>query len=64
MNLLCDLLGNREERVNMVSVVIRIRMVIMWSWKNSTCSMMGEDGSWKDRAVHLGIWGDLSFCYE
>lgn len=31
MNLLCVLLGNREERTNMVSVVIRIKMVMMWS---------------------------------
>jgi hypothetical protein len=36
-------------------MVIKIRMTMAWSWKKVSCSIVGEDLSWNERAIHLGI---------
>lgn len=38
-----------------VRIVIKVKMIIAWSWKNIICSIAGEILSWNDKAVHLGI---------
>jgi hypothetical protein len=30
----------------MVRIVIKIRMVMAWSWKKRMCSIVGEELSW------------------
>lgn len=38
-----------------VKIVIKVKIIIAWSWKNRICSIDGEILSWKERAVHIGI---------
>ena len=38
-----------------VKIVIKIRIIIEWSWKNKSCSILGEVLSWNDKAIHEGI---------
>lgn len=38
-----------------VRIVIKVKIIIAWSWKNRICSIAGEILSWKDKAIHVGI---------
>ena len=38
-----------------VMIVISTRIIMAWSWKNKICSMIGEEVSWKEMAIHVGI---------
>jgi len=36
-----------------VKIVIIVKMIIAWSWKNKMCSMEGETVSWKEIAIQI-----------
>ena len=45
MYLLNTLAAMAEMMTYIVKTVIRIRTIMAWSWKNSSCSMLGEAAS-------------------
>lgn len=55
INLLKFLVKNKETTKYNVKIVIVIRTIIVWSWKKRMCSIEGEDASWKDKAIQIGI---------
>jgi len=38
-----------------VIIVIKIRMIMAWSWKNMICSIVIDEVSCKERAIQIGI---------
>jgi len=54
-NLLNFFLNIREIIKWKVMMVISTKTIIAWSWKNNTCSMIGEALSWKEMANQFGI---------
>jgi len=55
MNLLNDFLTIIEIIKYKVRMIISVKIIIAWSWKNMMCSIDIEMLSWKDKANHLGI---------
>jgi len=55
INLLNLLIINKDKTKYNVRTVIVIKTIIVWSWKNVICSIKGEEASWKDKAIHIGI---------
>jgi len=55
INLLNLLTTSKDKTKYKVRTVIVIRTIMVWSWKNVICSMKGEEASWKDKAIHIGI---------
>jgi len=45
----------KESTKWIVKIVIKIKIIIAWSWKNKMCSIEGEILSWKDKASQFGI---------
>lgn len=63
MNLLKVLPKIMEVTRYNVKIVIKIKMIIAWSWKNRMCSIDMETLSWRDRAIQLGITSDLVMLF-
>jgi len=59
MNLLKFFPNLIEETKYNVKIVIRIKIIMAWSWKNRMCSIDIDTLSWRDRAIHLGIISSL-----
>jgi len=38
-----------------VKIVIKIKIIMAWSWKNKMCSIDIDTLSWRDSAIQLGI---------
>jgi len=38
-----------------VIIVIKIKIIMAWSWKNMICSIVIDVVSWKDSAIQFGI---------
>lgn len=49
------LLNEVEIKLNPTIVTIRIKIVIVWSWKKISCSMRGEAAFWRLRADQVEI---------
>jgi len=46
ISLLIVLLSMEESKLNEIIEVIRIKIVIVWSWKKISCSMRGDEAFW------------------
>jgi len=55
INLLNLLTISKDNTKYKVRIVIVIKTIMVWSWKNIMCSIKGEEASWKDKAIHVGI---------
>jgi hypothetical protein len=49
------LLATMEYILNPTIAVIRIKIVMAWSWNKISCSIRGLDEFWNLRALHEGI---------
>lgn len=42
-------------KLNATIVVIKIKMVMVWSWKKINCSIKGEEAFWNPSAAQVAI---------
>lgn len=43
-------------------VVIKIKIIMVWSWKKISCSIRGEALSWNPKKPHVAIfYGNIDF---
>ena len=45
-----------ENKLNPTIVIIKIKIVRVWSWKKINCSIKGDDAFWKPKAAHVAIF--------
>jgi len=51
-----------ENRLNPTIVIIKIKIVMAWSWKKINCSIRGEAAFWNPRADQVAISKEI-FIY-
>ena len=45
--------------------VIKIKIIIVWSWKKINCSIRGEALSWRPKYAHVAIfYGNINFILK
>ena len=58
-------LKNRVIIIYPTREVIKIRIIIVWSWKKINCSIRGEALSWRPKYAHVAIfYGNINFIIK
>jgi hypothetical protein len=50
-----------EKRLYPTIVIIKIKIVIAWSWKKISCSIKGEAAFWNPSAAHVAISKGINY---